>query len=673
MVLDSASVGVCAGTAEVVSFWWRRDFPISPTTVVIHLAVLFLLGAGLGALSTALRRECAIARAWLVLPTLIVLAPHLMRRFGPWAMAAGAILLIWWAARRSHRPESMLVAGLAGATIAAHLGHFLLWEYAGRGTAMEPLMGLGTTSVVALGIYAGWSRYSSWRVASGRYAAIGVSFGATAVALGVTMVSGDVLPAALRDSSAATGRQPIVLIVLDTVRADHLSLYGYGRRTMPALSAFAARDAVVVERAISNGTDSLSGHASLFTGLFPVNHGAHRPLLSDSAPPLFGYSLRSDVPTVAEILAAHGYSTLGVTANYGPMGADSGLGLDRGFDLYRSYPDGDCEFGRASPWATLASWVRTLGVGWMSPCEVTYRRADVITDEAIALLDAAGPDGFFLFVNYFDAHSPYNPPEGFGSEFPGVDPQLGPNALLTPEVGELLTASVGLPPALERHINALYDGELRFMDSHLSRLLDRLRRHPAWNDMLVVVTADHGEALGEHSYVGHSSHLYDVIVRVPLLIRPGLGDPDGAMPAIGARWDRPMQLVDIAPLMIRHAQIGFPLQHDGRLPEAPPAPLRTWAFPSPLLLPMSSRFARELRAIEIDGWKLIEDDRGSIELYHVPTDPDETANLSEREPARVDLLRAQLGPRVSYRSETNSGEAPSAESLERLRSLGYIR
>ncbi len=189
-----------------------------------------------------------------------------------------------------------------------------------------------------------------------------------------------------------------MLIVLDSVRADHLELYGYSRDTMPRLTALARTEAVVVERAISNAPDSLSAHASLFTGLFPVHHGAHRPLLADPTPPAFGYPLRGDVPTLAEVLRRHGYATLGVSANAGPVSSESGFGLERGFDIYRDHPDGECAF--ASPWEPLARAVNRWvpGARWLSRCPVPYRWAEEVTDEAIALVDAAGRSSFFLFV-----------------------------------------------------------------------------------------------------------------------------------------------------------------------------------------------------------------------------------------------------------------------------------
>ena len=465
--------------------------------------------------------------------------------------------------------------------------------------------------------------------------ALTVSATALAVAAGQPRI-----PDTLVGSASSRTHPPVVLVVLDTVRADHLSLYGYPQDTMPGLTAFAREEAVVVDRAITNAPDSLSAHASLFTGRFPVNHGAHRPTLDDPDPPQFGYALDSNVPSLAERLSRQGYTTLGVSGNSGPLSRELGLGLDRVFQVYRSEPDLACQFSRQSPWRSVARFVNATGtVTWLSRCRVRYRTADQVTDDAVALIDRVDDSSFFLFVNYMDAHDPYAPPPQF----------IAP---LSPET----------PPGPV----ARYDGELRVLDSHLVRLIDRLRQHPAWHEMLVVITSDHGEAFGEHDLVGHTSSLYDVMIRVPLVLKfPAQGTGGGA-PAAGTRLARTMQLVDIAPVGIEGEQ-GM----DGRRLDAAPAPMRAWSYPSMVMREADDRFRRELRSIEEGVWKLIEDDRGRVELYDLQSDPSEVVNLAGQEAGRVDTMRAQLGPRPVEPSREPT--ELSEESLDRLRSLGYVR
>ncbi len=353
------------------------------------------------------------------------------------------------------------------------------------------------------------------------------------------------------------------------------------------------------------------------------------------------------VPTVAERLSLAGYLTLGVSGNFGPVSRESGLGLDRGFDIYRSHPEVACQFARRSPWRVLARAVNRAGaITWLSACRVRYRTADGITDDAITLVDRAGQSGFLLFVNYMDAHDPYAPPEAF-----------------------LRQVSDGTPADLVTR----YDGELLFLDTHLSRLIERLRQHQSWDEMLLVITSDHGEAFGEHDLVGHSSSLYDVMIRVPLILKlprdSGLQDA----PAAGARWLRRMQLADIAPVVLAHAGVDGSMDMDGRGLDADPSTLRAWSYPSMALRGADDRYRRELRSIEDGVWKLIEDDRGTVELYDLQSDPEEETNLASRHGMRVETMRAELGPRQPQTPRDRDPPELSEESLERLRSLGYVR
>ena len=503
-----------------------RDFPLSLAFVGIHWFWLTALSVAVGGAVAVWGAERPAARLWLTGPALIALVPLLSRRFGGWAVFAAAALVLLWSVRdRTHNHESVLVGSVTGTAIAVHLARFLIRDYAGRDTALWPLLTLALTTTLALAVFGLARSNRPLRIAS-TGGALGMTVAAAVLMLLVTAAGGESVPRRVSAEAVAAERPPVVLIVMDTVRADHLELYGYSRDTMPRLTALARTEAVVVERAISNAPDSLSAHASLFTGLYPVHHGAHRPLLADPRPPAFGYPLRDDVPTLAEVLHHHGYATLGVSANAGPVSSESGFGLERGFDVYRDHPNGECAF--ASPWEPLARAVNrwVAGARWLSGCPVPYRRAQEITDEAIALVDAAGGSSFFLFVNYMDAHRPYNPPGEFRHKFPGVDPDAPRLTIGTREVREILRGERDLPEERHAHLDALYDGELLYLDTHLARLLDRLRRHPSWAEMLLVITSDHGEALGEHRQLGHRSgreqHLRG---RSPAAGRP-LGSPD---------------------------------------------------------------------------------------------------------------------------------------------------
>ena len=657
--------GLLAGLVEIAIFV-RTGFEPGLGVVLGHLVALACVGGLSGAGALLLASERAAARFWVVGPSLLALLPLLDRRLGGLAVVAGVVAAGWWMAsgRREGR-TSVVAAAAAGAVAASHLGVFLVRDYDGRHTDVGPLLTLAGAGLVSWVIYLVVPRLrrdpmagTSFRVAvAGSLAVL-----ATVV---LTLVTGllPTVPVPVGAAAEATPR-PVVIVVLDTVRADHLELYGYPLETMPTLARFAETDGVVVERAITNAPDSLSAHASLFTGLFPSRHGAHRPALVDPAPPRFGYPLRAELPTLAGVLAEHGYATVGVSGNSGPVSREVGLGIDRGFDVYRSAPDGSCAFSRWSPWSRL----RIPGGGapaWLPACPVRYRRAEVITDEAIHFVDEMEHGRFLLFVNYMDAHLPYSPPDEFRRTF------LAPEASAD-TVGLPMSTDVQLPDEIRDRIRALYDAELRYLDGELSRLLERLRQHPAWNDMLLVITSDHGEALGEHGLVGHTSSLYDVMIRVPLVLRVGRDGLVGVPPP-GRRWRRPMQLVDIMPLVQRHTGVDMPAG-DGQPPDDPPGELRAWSFPSRAQINADSGFRRELRSIEDDGWKLIEDDAGRVELYDLKVDPREQRNVATAHDARVEQMRERLGSRAVYRTES-LGDDPglSQDALDRLRALGYVR
>jgi hypothetical protein len=301
---------------------------------------------------------------------------------------------------------------------------------------------------------------------------------------------------ALPPSEATVGdQQDVVLIVLDTLRADrvdrmpHLQAWAEGARRYPHM------------RSVSSWT--LPAHASLFTGRHPREHGAHG---SDNAVGAQGLDTR--LPTLAERLADEGYSTVGIAANVAFL--DSRWGLARGFQQWH------CE---------------ALGGG--RP-RLPYHQADRVVDLALQALEHDGPQ--FLFVNLMEPHTPWTAREGFtvGPIDPSTLPrERGRYAELR---RDLLVDRVADPTALESWGNA-YDAEARYLDAQLSRLLEALDE-----DALVVVLADHGEFLGEHALVEHSKGLYDEALRVPLFIR---GLPAGEDPLS-------IQTDDVPDLILEH-------------------------------------------------------------------------------------------------------------------------
>lgn len=639
--------------------------------VVAHVLLALLLGGW--------RQDRPWAAAAFLLPvTGALINGRLFERMSETAGLALALAAVFaalaaWSLVPLGRGAPIVASG-AGAALGAEILRFRIEDFHGFATSPGAAAGLLSFGVAALGITLLAARLPAALARPGVPVALIVAAAGFGIVAGLaTLAPGRRLLRPPDSLPTSAQRPPVVLIVLDTVRADHLKHYGYARDTMPRLERFGV-EGVWVERSITNHPSSLETHASIFTGLYPPHHGAHGDFGDISRGR--GYPrLRDDVPTLAGILAQAGYWTVGVSGNSGPLAPQFGLG--RGFHVYRALPD---EFKRASPWRALLerapgfeSLCDRLPLAVGEFCErPTERRAASITDEAIAAVEAAGDKPFFLFLNYIDAHEPYDPPGDLRDHFPGRHEELG---LGTPSVetrDAVLSGARDLTRAESEHLAAHYDGELLGLDVALGRLLDRLRSHPRWRDLLVIVTADHGEALGEHRYIGHGVQLYDELVHVPLLVKSGAGTPEA--PAAGTTWPALVQSVDLFPMVLQHAGVPVPEGIDGVAWGRGRGAALSWAYLSGTYADRYPlRFNRQLRAVESAGWKLIVSDRGGLELYDLGADPGELKNLAANHPDRVASLAALLGPaEPAARAQTQRPPLP-ADVLERLRSLGYVR
>jgi arylsulfatase A-like enzyme/Flp pilus assembly protein TadD len=276
---------------------------------------------------------------------------------------------------------------------------------------------------------------------------------------GALTLGGDGCGRSSRD--ATPGRPSLLLVTLDTTRADRLGCYGYRQAETPRLDRLAAEGWLAVH-AVAVAPLTLPSHASILTGLYPPRHGVR-----DNA----DFRLPDGVTTLAEHLKRQGYSTAAVV---GSLVLTASLGLNQGFDAYNEpgMPRGAAPDGRLALYRPIVE-----------------RPASEVTDAAIAALDRIGGGAFFLWVHYYDPHHPYSPP----------------------------------PPYAARFAERPYDGEIASTDAQLGRLLDDLSRRGVLDRTLVVATADHGESLGEHGEKTHGLLLYDADIRVPLLLRlPGV-------------------------------------------------------------------------------------------------------------------------------------------------------
>jgi arylsulfatase A-like enzyme len=421
----------------------------------------------------------------------------------------------------------------------------------------------------------------------------------------------------------------VVLIGVDTLRADHLGLYGYPRATSARIDRFAA-DAVVFETCITPTPRTTQAVSALLSGRHPVHTGV-RTLLGD---------LPADAVTLATLLRDRGYATVRISAT-GILQGRLLQGFQRSIDTK----------GEKSARAT--------------------------TDSAIAELERARAPRF-LFVFYRDPHMAYAPPElAFDAAYQGPHRE---RLEYPPRKGDLVFRNP-LAPRVREHAVALYDSEIAFVDREVGRLLDWLDRHDP--DALVILVSDHGEALGERGdyWYDHGAHLDQPALRVPLVIR-GLGVAPGRVRSV-------VRLYDVMPTVL--ARVGIdpaPLGLDGvdlaRVVADPTLELDAYAetgFPildeevhAGLLLDRTIRSRK--RAIVSGSWKLVYVPRAhgiEYELYDLASDPGELRNrIGERDPGE---LRRKLDAWVAADLERNAEPAQlpmSDEDRERLRNLGYL-
>jgi len=452
-----------------------------------------------------------------------------------------------------------------------------------------------------------------------------VSHVPTAVLLALLLLA---VPPAGAAELAGCDNPPVILIVVDTLRADRLGVYGYRRNTAPALSSL-ARSAAVFERAYATSPWTLPTMGSLYTGLLPAQHGAGA-VLTVGEKVLYG-QLRPEPPTIGEALLAFGYPTHAVAGN---PNLHARFGVARGFASY------DYEAG---------------GMDHL-------RRADVIVDRALAWIAERHGAPFFLLVHIFDPHMNYDPPAATRGRFTAALP-AGRCSLPFAETLRL-RAGLQLTDDEQRFVGAAYDEEIAFVDEQMARFAAGLRALGVWQRAVVVFTADHGEELWDHGGFEHGHTMYDELLRVPLLVwgpgvRPG-------------RIRTPVSLADVAPTLLD--ALG-----------APPLPGTAGISLWPLLRARRPPAARPLvaesprygpRAAAIIRWphKLIADvDANNVRLFDLAADPGERRELKTSHAATAAALRAELDRHIASSTRTR----PQAASLdddtrERLRALGYL-
>lgn len=418
-------------------------------------------------------------------------------------------------------------------------------------------------------------------------------------------------------------RQPnILLIVVDTLRADRLGAYAWVEPTSPNIDRLAATG-VLFERMYTQAPQTQPAVSSILTGTYPGTHGVRANGI---------FALSPSALTLAEVLRDRGYRTGAVVGGF-PL--DARFGTNQGFDTYRD------EMKSAAPMEGL----ERDGAGelrWMGHATRNFESsAEQVTDQALDWLREVEAGPFLLMVHYFDPHNDYLPPPPFAGRF-----------------------------------SHPYAGEVAKVDHEVGRLLAELDRRRLAGRTLVVFTADHGECLGEHGRYFHQRHLVEATLHVPFLVRM-----PGRLPQ-GLRVPGLCRSVDVMPTILDLVGVAIPAAVEGR--SLVPA-IEHGRSDQDLVyfetlwgkLEMGSGVSR--RGITDGEWRLIHDVREGApplehyELYHLPEDPGEAQNLApvmlKRKHELAERLRAFLAEHPERRADVRS---PDPEVVERLKALGYL-
>jgi arylsulfatase A-like enzyme len=478
-----------------------------------------------------------------------------------------------------------------------------------------------------------WLLVAGAAMAGGRLAAPPTRWSAVAVGIVVAVLAGvgavrgfswgPARPALARAGAAhAPGHEPvrpnIVLVTIDTLRADHLSAYGYPRRTSPALDAL-AREGVLFERAFSQSSWTKPSTASLLTGRYP---SMHRLYLEKA-------SLPDDEVLLPEILREHGYTTAALSGNpwiRPEFGFDQGVehfysvraeGLAHGTLFMNALKSANKLFDTS---AMIYNRVKRLVVGHLAPTERDRR----LNAEAARWLARQGSRPFFLYLHYMSPHQPYTPPPPFDHAFV-PDPRATPVTVYPRKTYLFFETGDPLPEAKRQDLIGRYDGAILFADSILGELVETLRHLDLLDDTLLVVTSDHGEEFYEHRNWGHGQSLYNELIHVPLVMRWPAHLPRER------RVGRVVRAVDVMPTILQLLGIAAPAPVAGRslldviADESAPGWDEAYAE---LLFRDAS-----VRALVRGDEKILETVRGGRlrrELYDLAADFDEQTDLSAR-------------------------------------------
>jgi len=464
----------------------------------------------------------------------------------------------------------------------------------------------------------------------------------------------------------------VFFAVMDAVRPDHLSCYSYPKKTTPNIEEV-AKESVLFQNAFSAAPWTPPSHASIFTGMYPSQHGVLGKNLY----------LSEKIPTLAEIFASMGYETLGMSKN--PW-VGSQTGLHRGFERFV---------------ANIPPTSR-LSLDWIDFCVETdisaikYRRwarqIKIFQEIKKWILRCQKKNKhFFIFVNYLDAHTPYDPPQPFKNRFERI---YHPNVNKV-KIKDIFNDRHGYPYVAKESeiskeewdvVKSWYDGAISFIDFFLGKLFDFLKKRELYDDTITIITSDHGENFGEHELANHMFCLYDTLLHVPLIIKfPECIFSGERISSIVSTIDIFSTLLNILDEKIeRKFKVSgvnlFPsentIYHEHIFAEdGPPV---TDINSLKRLCPnvdqsICDKYNKGLKCVRTRDFKYIIASDGKEELYDLHKDPGETRNVIDDFPEKAEKLRSILVTELKS-SSFKGFELPAIdyEMRKRLQALGYV-
>ncbi len=509
---------------------------------------------------------------------------------------------------------------------------------------------LGAFGVLALALFFAGPRL--FRGAAGKLFSPPIALALLILAAGGGWVAAGRLarPAQPNSPPAASGalatRPNVILVMVDTLRADHLSCYGGSYTPTPNLCRIAA-DGGTIYNGFSHASWTKPSTATLLTSLLPSSHQA-------MAKPA---ALPPEIDTVAEAFQRTGYATGAFVSN---TNLTEAFGFAQGFDEYH-YLGPDYLFGAVESSSKLVLYQIFRRVYFMFVPGLRfgdfYQDSQVVNRHAFDWLDRHASSRFFLFLHYMDPHDPY-----FEHPYNGV--------------GIARAASQDPPPEMAKRMHELYVGEIAYLDGNFGKLIEKLEALGLYDDTVIALVADHGEEFHEHGGFWHGMTLYDEQIHVPLLVKWRKGAPAAPADARG----EPARIIDVGPTLLARAGAAIPPAMQGIDLATVPA---VRAPSDQLVFSEENHEGNVLRAVRTKTWKWIEANEGNPrgltprELFRVETDPGETENVAASEPGTAAELARQAEALQAAAAAHKVGEAKAAtiskEECEQLKQLGYVQ